>query len=154
MSAIVVREGSSADRAFIEDLGKRTVVDSIAAFREYNESLVEVAFERLLIFVYDQTHRVFIAERDGVALGFLLMLENLPDEVTLMPQGFIAYMAVDPSERRSGAAKALLEAAEGAARNLGLPYIALMVTEDNQGARNLYEAAGYLTERRLLCKTL
>jgi len=30
----------------------------------------------------------------------------------------------------------------------------LMVTEDNAAARAVYERAGYLTERRLLCKPL
>lgn len=154
MSAIRIRDGLLEDRAFVEDLGKRTVVDSVAAFRDYNEKLAEVAFERLLLFVYDQPHRMLVAERDDQAVGFALMLEAMPDEVTLMPQGFIAYMAVEPAERRSGVAQALLAAAEDAARAAGLPYMALMVTEDNAGARKLYEAAGYVTERRLLCKTL
>jgi hypothetical protein len=32
--------------------------------------------------------------------------------------------------------------------------MALMVTEDNLAARELYAQAGYATERRLLCKAL
>jgi hypothetical protein len=32
--------------------------------------------------------------------------------------------------------------------------MALMVTEDNGAARELYAQAGYVTERRLLCKPL
>jgi ribosomal protein S18 acetylase RimI-like enzyme len=32
--------------------------------------------------------------------------------------------------------------------------MALMVTEENEAARRLYEHAGYRTERRLLCKPL
>jgi len=82
------------------------------------------------------------------------MLDTLPDEVTRMPQGFIAYMAVEPELRERGAGARLLEAAEREARKRGLPYVALMVTEENAAARALYERAGYLTERRLLCKVL
>ena len=82
------------------------------------------------------------------------MLDTLDDEVSGLPQGFIAYMAVEPSARRTGVARALLAAAEARARERGLPHIALMVTEDNAPARELYAQAGYRTERRLLCKTL
>jgi ribosomal protein S18 acetylase RimI-like enzyme len=32
--------------------------------------------------------------------------------------------------------------------------MALMVTEENERGRRLYERAGYRTERRLLCKPL
>lgn len=116
--------------------------------------MLDVGFERLLLFVYDQPHELLIAERDGKRAGFVLILTTLPDEVTLMPQAFIAYMAVEPHERNQGVGAALLAAAEDAARRAGLPYIALMVTEENTAARNLYERAGYTTERRLLCKTL
>jgi len=82
------------------------------------------------------------------------MLNDLPDEVTGMPQGFIAYMAVEPEARRHGVGRQLLLAAEEQARARGLPVVALMVTEDNVAARELYAQAGYRTERRLLCKTL
>jgi ribosomal protein S18 acetylase RimI-like enzyme len=82
------------------------------------------------------------------------MLLAMPDEVTRMPQGFIAYMAVEPSARRYGIGSRLLSAAENEARRRGLPYMGLMVTDDNAAAREMYERAGYLTERRLLCKPL
>jgi ribosomal protein S18 acetylase RimI-like enzyme len=82
------------------------------------------------------------------------MLDQLPDEVTGMPHGFIAYMAVEPDARRQRVASRLLDAAEDAARVRGLPYVALMVTEDNAPAREFYAQAGYVTERRLLCKRL
>ncbi|GAC1391691.1 MAG: hypothetical protein NVSMB31_09310 [Vulcanimicrobiaceae bacterium] len=154
MNSVEVREGTAADRPFVEDLGKRTVLSSVSAMRQSNLPMINVGFERLLLFVYDQAHELFIAVRDGKPAGFVLVLQSLPDEVTLMPQAFIAYMAVEPDARRKGVAAALLQAAEDAARRFGLPHMALMVTEENTAARKLYEAAGYTTERRLLCKTL
>lgn len=152
--SIVIREGRPADRKFVADLGRRTAEDSVAAFRRFNRSLVEVSYEALLDFFYSQEHVVFMAEYEGRPAGFLLLLTSLPDEVTRMPQGFIAFMAVEPSLRRYGIGDRLLAAAEEESRRRGLPYMGLMVTEDNDAARALYERAGYVTERRLLCKPL
>ncbi|MHB8305605.1 MAG: GNAT family N-acetyltransferase [Vulcanimicrobiaceae bacterium] len=154
MSGITVRQGRLDDRAFVEDLGKRTILDSVAAFRFVNEPLAALSYERLLRFAYDQSHVLLIAEHEGRRAGFVLLLDTLPDEVTMLPQGFVAYMAVEPDLRRLGVAAGLLEAAEDEARRRGLPYMGLMVTEDNAAARALYDSAGYLTERRLLCKRL
>lgn len=152
--SVLVRDGRIEDRPFAEELGKRTMGDSVAKFRYYNQSLLETSYENLLDFVFKQSHAFIVAELAGERAGFLLMLDSMPDEVTRMPQGFVAYMAVEPSARRHGIAKRLLSAAEDEARRRGLPYMGLMVTEDNAAARALYESAGYCTERRLLCKPL
>ena len=151
---IAIRLGSPRDRAFVHDLADRTVMQSVAAFRNPTAGSVAQALDRLLEIVEGQSHVALIAEANGRAVGFLLLLDELPDEVTSTPQGFIAYMAVEPQFRRHGIARALLLAAEDEARRRSLPYMALMVTEENSGARSLYERCGYITERRLLCKAL
>lgn len=152
--SVSVRPAAAADAVFVDDLGKRTVMQSVAAFRNARETSVHDALDRLLEIVESQSHATLIAHVDGARAGFVLLVGDLPDEVTATPQGFIAYMAVEPEYRRRGVAAALLAAAEDEARRLGLPYMALMVTEDNAAARALYERAGYFTERRLLCKPL
>ena len=116
--------------------------------------IVELAFERLAEYVFDQPHVVLIARDGERSVGFLLLLDSLPDEVTMAPQGFVAYMAVEPDVRRRGVGRALIEAAEREARERGLPHLSLMVTEGNAEAVGLYEKAGFQTERRLLTKTL
>jgi ribosomal protein S18 acetylase RimI-like enzyme len=151
---LTIRAAGAADRAFIEDLGRVTLLSSVAAFRTAPAPMLERSFERLLSIVYGQSHVGLIAEADELRVGFALMLDELPDEVTGMEQGFIAYMAVQAGRRREGAGAALLKAAEDEARKRRLPYVSLMVTEDNAAARALYERAGYITERRLLCKKL
>ena len=151
---IVIRDGRADDRPFVGDLGKRTMGDSVAKFRYVNEAMLEASYDGLLDFVFRQSHALLVAEDAGTRVGFVLMLDTLPDEVTRMPQAFIAYMAVEPSHRGQGIASRMLAAAEDEARRRGLPYMGLMVTEDNAAARALYERAGYLTERRLLCKPL
>ena len=104
--------------------------------------------------VEQRSHVSLVAESDGERAGFVLLIDDLPDEITAMPQGFVAYMAVEPAFRRRGIGRALLDAAEDEARRRGLPYMTLMVTEENAAARALYRRAGYFTERRLLCKPL
>jgi ribosomal protein S18 acetylase RimI-like enzyme len=152
--SVAVRPGKEADRHFIESLAERTVMDSVASFRHPQQLMVRLALARLLEIVENQSHVTLIAEADGRLAGFLLLLDDLPDEVTSTPQAFIAYMAVEPELQRRGIGKALLEAAESEAKRRGLPYISLMVTEENAAARRLYEGGGYITERRLLCKPL
>lgn len=151
---IAVRPFSGADRDFVEDLAGRTVSASVPAFRHVPEVVAQLAVERLIETVEGRAHRLLIAEAGGIRTGFVLLIEDLPDEISSMPQGFAAYMAVEPAYRRRGIGAALLNAAEDEARRRGLPYMTLMVTEENAAARALYERAGYFTERRLLCKVL
>ncbi len=151
---VAVRPGQAADRAFMLDLGRRTVADSVSQLRKPSPHLVAAGYERLIDFALDQSHASLIATAGGERVGFLLMLDSLPDEVTALPQAFVVYMAVEPHARRMGVGATLLAAAESAARARGLEYVALMVTEENEAARELYAQAGYFTERRLLCKPL
>lgn len=151
--AIAIRRGDHRDRAFVLDLGKRVASTSISAIRPTIVPLVESAYERLVAFINLRDHDILIAG-DPEPLGFLIMLRDMTDEVTSGEQAFVAYMAVEAHARRRGIATALLRAAEEVARSYGLPHLSLMVTEDNAGARALYAAAGYLTERRLLTKVL
>lgn len=147
-----VRRGSTRDWAFVHDLGSRTLASS--RVRDASDETLRAGYARLLDVIAPQRHELFIAEEAGRSIGFVILLPDLPDEVTLQAQGFIAYMAVDPEHRRRGVGSQLLAAAEDEARRQALPYISLMVTEGNEPAMRLYERAGYRTERRLLCKPL
>lgn len=154
MARLSVRVGGEADRAFIRALGKRTAMDSVSPVRLASPSAVLESYDRLLDIVENQSHVALIAELDGTPAGFLLLLDRLADEVTGEPQAFVAYMAVERAHRREGVGAALMRAAEDEARSRGLPYIALMVTEENAAAQALYATFGFVTERRLLCKEL
>lgn len=150
------REGprAVADRAFVKALGRQCVMSSVSSLRPAGDPEAREAFERLCAIVEGQSHLTLIAQRNGERIGFLLLLDELPDEVTLLPQAFVAYMAVEARLRGEGVGAALLMAAEDEARRRGIPYMSLMVTEENEAARRLYERGGYRTERRLLCKAL
>lgn len=155
MERLTLRPGRPADHAFVLDLGRRTSVDSVSALRDPERGAVERSYEQLAAFVFERSHVLIVAESDlDGPVGFLLLLGDLPDEVSGMPQGFVAYMAVEAFARRRGVGARLLAAAEDEARERRLPFMALMVTEENAAARELYAQAGYQTERRLMCKPL
>jgi ribosomal protein S18 acetylase RimI-like enzyme len=61
-------------------------------------------------------------------------------------RGWIYSLGVEPSQRRSGVATALLREAEGALGDLGCPKVNLQVSVGNAAARSFYEAAGYVTD--------
>jgi ribosomal protein S18 acetylase RimI-like enzyme len=154
-TAVAVRPGTRDERDFVRDLGRRSASSSVSAVRDARYDDVLISFDRLIEYVFSRRHELLIAEdSDGTLLGFLLMLYDLPDEVTLTEQAFVAYTAVEPSARGRGVGRALMEAAEAAARAAGLTYISLMVTEENRAARALYDRTGFLTERRMMTKRL
>jgi ribosomal protein S18 acetylase RimI-like enzyme len=55
----------------------------------------------------------------------------------------VAQLLVDPSARRRGVARDLIETACGLATAAGFRQMTLIVAEDNQAARALYAAAGF-----------
>jgi GNAT superfamily N-acetyltransferase len=151
---LAIRRGTIRDRAFVLDLGRRAAPSSVSSMRVALEPLVEGAYERLVEYVLAREHDVLIAEIDGFTAGFALLIYDLPDEITLTEQTFIAYMAVEPVHLRRGIARALMERIEDLARQRGMPYLSLMVTEENEAARELYAATGFTTERRMMTKAL
>ncbi|HEV2643797.1 MAG TPA: GNAT family N-acetyltransferase [Candidatus Elarobacter sp.] len=153
-SATAVRRADRDDRDFVRDLGRRTATSSVSAVRIAKHDDVLDSVDRLSDFVFAHRHEALIAERDGERVGFLLMLYDMPDEVTLTQQAFVAYTAVESHARGLGVGRALLVAAEAHARAAGFGYMSLMVTEDNVPARALYDRAGFVTERRMMTKAL
>jgi ribosomal protein S18 acetylase RimI-like enzyme len=152
---IVVRRGGPGDHAYIEALGTETALAGVSPLRRVSADVAALAFRRLLEFCVQRAKTVvFIAESESVPVGFLILIVDIPDDVTQMPQAFVAYMAVEPVARRHGAGRLLLAEAEREARNLGLPHLSLMVTADNGPARALYAATGFLEERTIMTKPL
>jgi ribosomal protein S18 acetylase RimI-like enzyme len=152
--SIRLGDGGGRDRDFVLDLGRRVAATSISALRPAPLALVELAYERLLGFIFGHQYDLLIAGDEQRSLGFLILLRDLPDEVTATEQAFVAYMAVEPAAQRQGIGAALLAGAEDLARADGLGFLSLMVTEDNAPARALYARFGLRTERRMLTKAL
>ena len=153
-ATVAVRRGTRDDHDFVRALARETATSSVSAARVAKYDDVVDSTARLVEFVFKRKNDVLIAEENGERVGFLLLLYDVPDEVTLTNQAFVAYTAVEPHARGRGAGRALLAAAEALARANGLRYVSLMVTEDNLPARALYEGADFRTERRMMTKVL
>jgi ribosomal protein S18 acetylase RimI-like enzyme len=153
-ATVAIRRAERSDRGFVLDLGARVADSSDSSLRTVLLPLVESAFRTLTEYVWSRDHDTLIAEEAGRPVGFALVLHDLPDEVSLTDQVFIAYMAVEPAARRRGIGQALLDAVERLAKERGVDYVSLMVTEENAGALGLYAGAGFVTERRMLTKRL
>jgi ribosomal protein S18 acetylase RimI-like enzyme len=85
---------------------------------------------------------VLIAERDGVAAGFT-QLYPMYSSVRTARTWILNDLFVADAARRSGVARALLDAAAQYARDDGAAGISLETTRDNAAARALYRAAGW-----------
>ena len=88
---------------------------------------------------------VFVAERDGAAIGFA-QLYPMFSSVRTARTWVLNDLFVASDARRSGAARALLDAAVEFARADGAAGIALETSRDNAPARALYVAAGWQAE--------
>jgi len=88
---------------------------------------------------------VLLAERDGAAIGFT-QLYPMFSSVRTARTWILNDLYVAADARRSGAARALLDAAVQFARDDGAAGIALETAHDNAPARALYVAAGWHEE--------
>lgn len=141
--------------SFIEALGADTALDSISVIRTISAQTATQSFRRLLEFCRERYGTVtFIGEHDARRAGFLIMLTDVPDDPTQLPQGFIAYVAVTPQRRGQGIGRALLRAANEEAQRLGLPHVSLMVGSHNDRARALYRSEDFQDERVMMTKTI
>jgi ribosomal protein S18 acetylase RimI-like enzyme len=64
-------------------------------------------------------------------------------------RGWIYHLAVDPTKRRKGTARLLMQAAERALEALGCAKINLQVRLDNTGVVDFYKTLGYGIEERV-----
>lgn len=153
--SVRVRPARPDDSNFIEVLGLATALDTVSPVRSISRPSAEAAFRRLLAFCNDRPGTVLlVAERDDTPAGFLIMLTDLPDEVTQERQAFVAYVAVREAERSRGVGRALMQAAIAEGQRRQLPYISLMVSAANQSARALYESEHFMNERVLMSRPL
>ena len=65
-------------------------------------------------------------------------------------RGWMYYLAVDPTLRRKGFARAMVHYAENWLASLGIRKVELMIRDDNEGVRSFYEKIGYAVEARII----
>ena len=91
---------------------------------------------------------VLVALVDGEVAGYVQVGRATPipasDHVRM-----VSGIAVAPDHQRRGVGRALLDAAAVEARKRGARRLTLRVLGPNEGARRLYEAAGFVVEGTL-----
>ena len=87
---------------------------------------------------------VLVAERAGAAVGYVYAgIEPFSWKELREAAGFVHDIVVDPSERRSGVAGALMEAAIAWVREQGVASVMLWTAAPNEGAQRLFEGLGF-----------
>ena len=92
----------------------------------------------------DSSAVVFVAERDGAVIGYVYAgLEPQSWKELREEAGYIHDIVVTDSERRHGAATALMEAAFDWLKSIGAPRVILGTADRNAGAQRLFERLGF-----------
>jgi GNAT superfamily N-acetyltransferase len=93
----------------------------------------------------DGSGNLFVAERDGQLIGYLMMTISDPPESwdVGLRAGEIETMSVLESERSSGVGRALMDAALDAADDAGVRAIGVGVVHSNVDGIRFYERAGF-----------
>lgn len=90
----------------------------------------------------------FVADRDGTLIG-LAHLRPMAQTLTATTGGFLDDLFVDPHQRGSGAARALILACADYARAEGWSDLSWLTADNNYRARSLYDQlakrAGWIT---------
>ena len=106
---------------------------------------VERGYGSFLTSVLDSPDAVvLVAERDGEIVGYVYAaLEPLSWKELRGPAGFIHDILVTEPARRTGAAKALMQAATGWLRERGAPRVILWTAAPNAAAQRLFRSLGF-----------
>jgi [ribosomal protein S18]-alanine N-acetyltransferase len=96
----------------------------------------------LRMFLSLRTAFCFVAERNGVTFGFIIV-DSRPNSA-----GYIVTIDVAPEARREGIASTLLNAAEMRLRTAGVKGIRLEVAENNDSAIAFYKGHGFVETGR------
>jgi ribosomal protein S18 acetylase RimI-like enzyme len=90
----------------------------------------------------------FVVLLGGGAPRGLAVLRFRPSIWTPRLECYIAELYVQPAHRRQGLGLALMNAALSAARDRGADYVEVATSEDDVGARALYERLGFVNRER------
>jgi len=113
-----------SDQGFVADLGR-------SAFAEYSREPVAG------VLAMARRGRTLVASEDGKLVGFAIV------EMTGHEKAHLAAISVSEGARGRGVARALLEAAEGVARQAGAPSLGLVTADSNLAALELFLRCGF-----------
>lgn len=110
------------------------------------EATVDAWFQHVLEENKQKEGRIFIAEVDGKAVGFISLRIELKGEQILLPDiksVLISDFIIHPEFRGKGIGKQLLQKAEEYAKEKNIKYIKLSVFAANTNAKDIYKNLGF-----------
>lgn len=150
---IHVRLAHADDDAFILSLADRFVDFELPAWRKRSETLTGIREDiaRHLNELPPGSHLFVAEDDDGESVGFL-HLQTHRDFFTGAMNCHISDVVVEPSRDGKGVGSAMLEFAEGWAREHRCRFLTLAVFPGNQRARDFYEQHGFGVELLRMAK--
>jgi ribosomal protein S18 acetylase RimI-like enzyme len=145
---VVVRRATRADLSVLGRLGAHLV----RVHHEFDQRRFvapvgnpEAGYAHFLGTQFDADDAtVLVAERGGAVVGYVYAgIEPFSWKELRDTAGFVHDIVVDPAERRTGVARALMEAAIAWVRAQGVPSVMLGTAARNEGAQRLFEAMGF-----------
>ena len=96
--------------------------------------------------VAENEGRIFVAERDGVIVGWIVAI--VEEQMTFIREderriGYVSELFVEARERGGGIGRALIEKVQGDLRSRGLRRLGITALAGNNGAREAYIAWGF-----------
>ncbi len=151
---VAIRLATPADRDFLHTLADRLADFDRPSWRS-REQIAE-GDRRALDDALDNPQpatQLFVAELEHSPAGCLLMW-TLEDYFSRQWHAHISVIAVTKSAEGQGVGRALMDYAEGWAKDRGHQSITLSVFEGNRRAQALYERVGFSVEMRRMTKHL
>jgi GNAT superfamily N-acetyltransferase len=142
---MIIRDTRPADRAALIEMNAalQEVERALRPSRLPGADMCEAYWQRTETLVAEAGARVWVAEEDGVLLGFLVGMPDSDELEQAAPEYRIRDAFVLPAARRRGVLRTLMTAAEAEARRLGFRRLVVTALTANEAALSSYERCGY-----------
>ena len=127
-------------------MGSQLYEREVEPDRRVDPQVAEDYFPLLMEEVAKKRGRIFVAERDGVVIGWaaITVEENMLFVVEKeRTYGYITELFVEEKSRGLGVGQALIEACENEARRLGLGHVMIGLLTQSKRTMDIYTQAGY-----------
>jgi GNAT superfamily N-acetyltransferase len=162
--SITIREYVAADyeallEMEIELVDTMSKIDPHKRFRSREDLNAKKYFDVQLKDITEHNGKTFIAEIDGVIVGYLMGKIETRDDVDAEAkypgiQGYIEALFVDEKYRSQGVSSRLIEEIEKHFKGQNCNFSTVACVAVNEAARNLYAKAGYGEQYVLYIKKL
>jgi GNAT superfamily N-acetyltransferase len=151
---IIIRDAERTDYDFIFKLSPDLA--KVANLTWHSDAIVAKMQDDYIAQILNQTSVnkiTLIAEKDGVALGFVHACEH-QDSISNEACGTVPLLAVSAKAQGMGVGKLLMQAAEKWSKHQGYRLLHLEVFANNKKAKGFYDNLGFEPETLHMIKAL